>query len=447
MPENYQDEGWKDSLRAYDIIKKKRDGHCLTRNELTSFLTAYLEKKIPDYQVSAFLMAVFFSGLNSEETRYLTEIMLHSGLILDLSDLEGPKVDKHSTGGVGDKVSLILVPLAASAGIVVPMMSGRGLGHTGGTLDKLDSIPGFKTSLGMGEFKDVLSKTGCAMIGFSEEMAPLDRMLYALRDATATVESIPLITSSIMSKKLSEGIQGLVLDVKVGSGAFMKDLESAKELARSMVDTGNLFGIKTIAVITDMNAPLGMAVGNSLEVLEAIDFLNGRCPEDLMDVVLFLGASMLRVAGIEADMHEGKKNLKKLIAEGDALRKFKEMIQAQGGNINIFKRPSVLPGSCLSFDVHSREKGYIQSTDAEAVGAASMILGAGRETMDSAIDPSAGIILKKKVGDYVNKEDILCTLCTSDETAVKKAEEIFLDALSFGESVPAKRKMIIDIIE
>ncbi len=434
-------------MRAYDIIKKKRDGFALTREELTSFLSGYLKEKIPDYQVSAFLMAVLLKGLNSEETSYLTEIMLNSGAILDLSNIKGPKVDKHSTGGVGDKVSLILTPLVASAGVVVPMMSGRGLGHTGGTLDKLESIPGFKTSLGMEEFKKVLSKVGCAMIGFSKEMAPLDRKLYTLRDVTATVESIPLITGSIMSKKLSEGIQGLVLDIKAGSGAFMKDLASARELAKSMVDIGNSFGVKTIAAITDMNEPLGLAVGNSLEVLETIDALKGKGPDDVMEVTFFLGALMLKVAGIEKDTEAGKEKLKQLIANGSALEKFKEMIQQQGGNPNVVERTGLLPLSGLSEDVVSQHKGYIQSMDGEAVGKASMILGAGRETMDSTIDPSVGILLKKKVGDYVKKNDVLCTLCTSDEGVIKKAEDVFLNALTIGEAHPENRRLIKEIIE
>jgi pyrimidine-nucleoside phosphorylase len=434
-------------MRAYDIIKKKRDGHSLSRDELTSFFKAYLDGEIPDYQVSAFLMSVLFKGMTFDETVSLTEVLLNSGVVLDLSDIPGPKVDKHSTGGVGDKVSLILTPLVAFAKIIVPMMSGRGLGHTGGTLDKLESIPGFKTRLSIKEFKEVLSKIGCAMVGFSQEMAPLDRKLYALRDVTATVESIPLITSSIMSKKLSEGIQGLVLDVKVGSGAFIKDLESARVLAKTMVEIGNSFGVKTIAVITDMNEPLGMAIGNSLEVVESIDALKGKGPEDLMEVTLYLGALMLRVANIETDIEAGIKRLKQLIESGSAIKKFREMIQLQGGNPAIVDRPTLLPHSCLSVDILSKNKGYIQSMDAEAIGTVSMILGAGRQTMESEIDPAAGILLKKKVGDFVEEGDVISTFCTSDEAIIKKAEEIFLDALTFGEEPPKKRKMIIATIE
>lgn len=434
-------------MRAYDIIKKKRDGFTLTRDELSSFLTAYLKEEIPDYQVSAFLMALLLKGMDREETRHLTEIMLNSGRKIDLSDIRGPKIDKHSTGGVGDKVSLMLAPLVAAAGVVVPMMSGRGLGHTGGTLDKLDSIPGYRTTLDIEAFKKVLSHTGCSIIGYSNEMAPLDRKLYTLRDVTATVESIPLITGSIMSKKLSEGIQGLVLDVKVGSGAFMKHRESARTLAKSMVETGNSFGVKTVAAITDMNEPLGLAIGNSVEVLETIDTLKGKGPEDLMEVTLYLGALMLRLAGIESDIESGKKHLYRLIESGAALKKFVEMIQQQGGNPDIIDRSSLLPISCLSEEIVSQDEGYIQSMNTEAVGIASMMLGAGREKMDSTIDHSAGILLKKKVGDYVNKGDVLCSLCTSDEAMIKKAEKIFLDALTYEKKPPEKRKMILEVVE
>lgn len=434
-------------MRPYDIIKKKRDGYSLSRDELSGFLTGYLKGEIPDYQMSAFLMAVFFNGMGREEILSMTEIMIDSGKRIELSDIPAPRIDKHSTGGVGDKVSLILVPLVASAGVIVPMVSGRGLGHTGGTLDKLESIPGFRTSLSVKEFKEILRKIGCAMAGQSPEMAPLDRRLYALRDVTATVESIPLIASSIMSKKLAEGIQGLVLDVKVGSGAFMKDLEGARELAKTMVETGNSFGVKTVAVITDMNEPLGMAIGNSLEVRESIECLKGNAPEDLMEVTLYLGALMLRLAGIEAEIEEGKKRLTELIENGSALERFIKMIELQGGNPKIVERPTLLPYSCLSIDITSPESGYVQSMDAEAVGIASMILGAGREKMDSTIDPAAGIILKKKVGDFVEKDELLCSFCTADEALGEKARKIFLDAIKFGEKPPEKRRLIIDMIE
>ncbi|MEK6528101.1 MAG: thymidine phosphorylase, partial [Nitrospirota bacterium] len=319
--------------------------------------------------------------------------------------------------------------------------------HTGGTLDKLESIPGFKTGLSIKEFKKVLSEVGCAMIGASEEIAPLDRKLYALRGATATVESIPLITSSIMSKKLSEGINGLVLDVKLGSGAFMKDLDSARELAVLMVQMGNSFGVKTIAAITDMDQPLGMAIGNSLEVIESIDAMEGKGPEDLMEVTFYLGALMLKVANIEADIKAGEKRLKQLIDNGSAIRKFKEMIEMQGGNPDIVERPDLLPSAGIRVDIRSPRTGYIRSMDAEAVGISAMILGAGREKMDSSIDPAAGIILKKKKGDFVEKDETLCFFHSSNELIIRKAEEIYINALTIGEEPPEKREIIIEVIE
>jgi len=434
-------------MRAYDIIKKKRDGFGLTEAEMDFFMTGFLKGDVADYQVSAFLMAVALRGMTPEETGFLTDVMVRTGSVIDLSDIAGPKVDKHSTGGVGDKVSLILAPLMASAGVIVPMMAGRGLGHTGGTLDKLESIPGFKTELSVDEFKSVLSETGCAITGASEDISPLDRKLYALRDVTATVESIPLIAGSIMSKKLSEGIQGLVIDVKVGSGAFMKDLESARELAEIMVDIGSSFGVETIAAITDMNEPLGMAVGNSLEVRESIDVLTGKGPEDIIDLTLSIGSLMLTTSGIEKDIESGRLRLAKLIKDGSAFGRFKDMVRLQGGNIKIFERPSLLHSTCLSIEISSEEEGYINSIDAGLVGTASMMLGAGRVRMDSVIDHTAGILLSRKTGDYVKKDDVICTFCTSDEGSVAPAKKMFLDALRYSAAPPAKRKMVIDVIK
>lgn len=433
-------------MRAYDIIKRKRDGYSLNREELEFLLKGYLNGKIPDYQLSAFLMSVFFRGMDEEETKNLTEIMLHSGRILDLSDIKGKKIDKHSTGGVGDKVSIILTPLMASAGLIVPMMTGRGLGHTGGTMDKLESIPGFRTTMDEDEIKEGIRKVGCVMVGFSHEIAPLDRMLYTLRDVTATVDSIPLITASIMSKKLAEGIEGLVLDVKVGSGAFMKRLDDAKRLARLMVDIGNSLGVKTIAVITDMNEPLGMTVGNALEINECIDLLEGKEIRDLLDITLYLGAIMLKVAGMEDDIDESIQKLKGLIKDGSALKKFKEMVDFQGGNPAIVERRTLLPHSCLSLEITSEKDGYINSIDAEAVGIASMMLGAGRERIDSEIDHSAGIVFEKKVGDFIRKGEVICTFCTSYEEAIIKAKRLVIDAINIKDSPPEKRDLIIDII-
>jgi len=434
-------------MRAYEIIKKKRDGQSLDREELEFLLMGYLRGEIPDYQVSAFLMATFFNGMNNNETGYLTDIMLHSGSVLDLSDIHGKKIDKHSTGGVGDKVSIILTPLMASAGLVVPMMTGRGLGHTGGTMDKLESIPGFRTTMGVDEIKEGLRKVGCVMVGFSDEITPLDKRLYILRDITATVDSIPLITASIMSKKLAEGIDGLVLDVKTGSGAFMKDIEDAGRLARSMVDMGNSMGVRTVAVITDMDEPLGMAIGNAVEVDECIDVLKGREIQDLLGVTLYLGAMMLRVAGMEDDMDRSMEKLRRLIKDGSALKKFIEMVEFQGGNPAIVERRSLLPHSCLSIEVFAEREGYITAIDAEKVGIASMMLGAGRQRMDSDIDRAAGIILEKKTGDYVNRDDLLCTFCTSREEAVSTAERMFLEAIKMGDAPPEKKSKIIEVFE
>ncbi|GAB4541294.1 MAG: pyrimidine-nucleoside phosphorylase [Thermodesulfovibrionia bacterium] len=434
-------------MRAYDIIKKKRDGYSLSKDEMEFLLKGYLMGEVPDYQVSAFLMSVFFKGMDNGEVRNLTEIMLHSGKILDLSDIPGKKIDKHSTGGVGDKVSIILTPLMASAGLIVPMMTGRGLGHTGGTMDKLESIPGFRTTLNIDEIREGLRRVGCVMVGFSNEIAPLDRMLYTLRDVTATVDSIPLITASIMSKKLAEGIDGIVLDVKVGSGAFMKRLDDARRLAQSMVDIGNSMGVRTIAVITDMDEPLGMAVGNALEVNECIDVLQGKEIKDLLDVTLYLGAMMLKLAGMEGDIDTAIQRLRGLIRDGSALKRFKEMVEFQGGNPQIVERRTLLPHSCLSLEITSEKEGYIDSIDAEAVGIASMILGAGRERMDSEIDHSAGIVLEKKVGDLVRKGDTLCTFCTSYEDAIIKAKRIFLDGIEISDTPPQERRMIIEVIE
>jgi pyrimidine-nucleoside phosphorylase len=433
--------------RAYNIIRKKREGHALTKDEIWWFFSGYNRGDIPDYQVSALLMAILLKGMDNAETLHLTEVMARAGKALNLTDIPGPKVDKHSTGGVGDKVSLILAPLMASAGAVVPMMSGRGLGHTGGTLDKLESIPGFRSSLSSEEFRDILCQTGCAMIGFSDELAPLDSKLYALRDVTATVESVPLITGSIISKKLNEGIGGLALDVKTGSGAFMKDITGARTLAESLVRTGNAFGLKTVAVITDMSEPLGMTVGNALEVRETIDALKGKGPEDLMEVTCYLGAVMLKIAGLEEDITEGRVKLRKRIEDGSALKRFCEMVRLQGGNPDIISRASLLPHSCLSIEITSPREGYIESMDAEAIGTASMILGAGRETVDSVIDHSAGIRLHRKRGDYVKKDDLLCEFCTSDEASVTEAREIFQGAVALGYEPPEKRNLIIETIE
>ncbi len=446
-------------MRAYDIIRKKRDGFELTREELSSLITGFTSGEIPDYQVSAFLMAVFLRGMTPRETSLLTETMLHSGTVLDLNGIEGPKIDKHSTGGVGDKTSIILAPLLASAGIIVPMVAGRGLGHTGGTLDKLESIPGFRTSLPLSEFIGNLRKTGLSITGQTEEMAPADRKLYALRDVTATVDSIPLIASSIMSKKLAEGIGGLVLDVKSGSGAFMKDIEDARRLAETMVGIGNSMGVKTVALLTDMNQPLGKTVGNSLEIKECISALRGKWAEDIRELTLTLGAWMIeiavrtsgfvfRVSGRDyAGIEEYRKGLNELIDSGAAFEKFVELVDSQHGDTETVFRPGLLPSAKMTRQVIAGKEGYITRMNAEVVGMASMLLGAGREKMTDPIDHSAGIILNRKVGDFVKSGEQIAMFYYNDDKRLKEAEEIFMSGIEIGPDRVEPGSVIIGVIQ
>jgi pyrimidine-nucleoside phosphorylase len=445
-------------MRAYDIIRKKRDGSELSEAELSLIIEQYVSGNIPDYQVSALLMAIFFRGMTDAETVNLTKVMLNSGSVLDLSDIRGPKIDKHSTGGVGDKTSIILAPLLASAGIIVPMISGRGLGHTGGTLDKLEAIPGFRIDLHMQEFKENLKNIGVSMIGQTSEIAPADGKLYALRDVSATVESIPLIASSIMSKKLAEGIDGLVLDVKVGSGAFMKRLEDARRLAATMVNIGNSMGVKTVAVLTDMDQPLGKTIGNSLEIKECISALRGQWADDLREVTLTLGAWMIETATMVSDfsLHIGgrdfrgideyKKGLLELLNNGAAFKKFAEMVDSQHGNPEIPFRPGLMPSAKMMKQITVTREGYIQRLDAEKAGIASMLLGAGRQKLDDTIDHSAGIILNKKVGDYVKPGDQTAMFYYNNENNLKDAEEIFLSGLEIERDEPIKEGIILEVI-
>ncbi len=446
-------------MTAYEIIKRKRDGETLSRQEIEFIVRGYLEGRIPDYQVSALLMAIYLRGLNEEETFHLTEIMLYSGRTLDLSFIDAVKIDKHSTGGVGDKVSIILAPLLASAGIVVPMISGRGLGHTGGTADKLESIPGFRVELSLSEIVEILERTGLVMATQTEEIAPADRLLYSLRDVTATVDSIPLIASSIMSKKLAEGIQGLVLDVKCGSGAFMKTPEMARRLAELMVSIGRRHGVMTVAVITDMNEPLGKTVGNSLEIKEAISALRGKWPDDLKEVTLQLGAWALwlkdTILGRETlEIKEYISILEGLIEDGSAFSKFVEMLQAQGANPEVAFRFGLLPTARFQEHIISPEEGYLSGIDAEKVGLASMLLGAGRMRKGEPVDPSAGIILNKKVGDFVKRGDPIAIFHFNKEGLFEEAKELFLSGLSFstefsGEVTvePKRHSRIIEVIK
>lgn len=433
-------------MRMYDIIHKKRNGGELSEKEIKFFVNGYTDGSIPDYQASALCMAIYFRGMSADETAALTLAMADSGDRIDLSGIDGFTVDKHSTGGVGDKTSLIVAPIVAANGGKVAKMSGRGLGHTGGTVDKLESIPGFRTSLTPDEFIKQVNDIGLCIVGQTGELAPADKKLYALRDVTATVESIPLIASSIMSKKLAAGSQGIVLDVKTGSGAFMKTVEDSERLAEEMVSIGNAAGRKVTALITDMDIPLGASVGNSLEVIEAIKTLKGEGEKNLTEVCLSLAAQMLCMVTGRDDM-VCRKMAKKSIEDGSALNKLREMITAQGGNADVIDNSGAFKQPKFYVDIISERDGYISHTDAERVGIASVILGAGREKKEDPIDPSAGIILKKKTGDSVSKGDVLATFYTDDETRIDVAKREFLDALIFGNEKPSKQKLIYKIIK
>lgn len=433
-------------MRMYDIIHKKRNGGELSEKEINFFVNGYTDGSIPDYQASALCMAIYFRGMSADETAALTLAMADSGDRIDLSGIDGFTVDKHSTGGVGDKTSLIVAPIVAANGGKVAKMSGRGLGHTGGTVDKLESIPGFRTSLTPDEFIKQVNDIGLCIVGQTGELAPADKKLYALRDVTATVESIPLIASSIMSKKLAAGSQGIVLDVKTGSGAFMKTVEDSERLAEEMVSIGKAAGRKVTALITDMDIPLGASVGNSLEVIEAIKTLKGEEEKNLTEVCLSLAAQMLCMVTGRDDM-VCRKMAKKSIEDGSALNKLREMITAQGGNADVIDNSDAFKQPKFYVDIISERDGYISRTDAERVGIASVILGAGREKKGDPIDPSAGIILKKKTGDSVSKGDVLATFYTDDETRIDVAKREFLDALIFGNEKPSKQKLIYKIIK
>ncbi len=432
-------------MRMYDIIKKKRDGEELTNKEIEFFIKGYVDGSIPDYQASALCMAIFYKGMTEEETASLTLAMANSGDTVDLSEFGSLTVDKHSTGGVGDKTTLIVAPIVASLGCVLAKMSGRGLGHTGGTIDKLEAIDGFNTALSPDEFFSTVKKTGVAVVGQTGNLTPADKKLYALRDVTATVDSIPLIASSIMSKKLAAGAKTIVLDVKCGSGAFMKTPEDAKALSLEMVKIGNNCGRNTAALITDMDKPLGNNIGNSLEVIEAVDVLKGNGPDDLKEVCLSLATEIVSLSkGVARE--DAKALCEDSLNSGKAFSKFKEWISAQGGNEKWLDNTEFFPKSEYSYQVKSAENGYISSMDAEKIGISSVILGAGRETKNDAIDMSAGIILAKKTGDKINKGDIIATLYSNNEGSFSSAEERFLDAITISSEKPAAKKLIIDKI-
>ena len=400
-------------MTAREIILKKRDGKQLAENEIDFFIHAYLRGEIADYQMSALLMAIYFQGMSFDETVTLTRIMRDSGEVVDFSHLPGIKVDKHSTGGVGDKVSLILAPLVAAAGVPVPMISGRGLGHTGGTLDKLESIPGFKTRLPLEQFKKQVGELGTCLIGQTEEICPADRRIYAMRDATGTVQSIPLICGSILSKKLAEGINALVLDVKVGNGAIFEDDDTAEELATHLIRTATAFNLNTVALLTDMSQPLGVAAGNWVEVVESIDVLQGRGPADTRQVTLALGAIMLQLAGKTKNLQSGMAQLRALLDNGAAWEKFLEIVRAQAGDTTFLENPDKYPAPKHRLEVKAERDGFIAAINAREIGRLSMLLGAGRKTVDDVVDYTAGLFIHKKVGSRVEKGEALLALQNS----------------------------------
>ncbi len=434
-------------MRAVDVIQRKRDGLELTREEIDFFIRGYATGQIPDYQASAFTMAVFFRGMTAGETVALTEAMMRTGEVLDFSDLPGPKVDKHSTGGVGDKTSLVLAPLAAACGVYVPMISGRGLGHTGGTLDKLESIPGFRVRLSLAEFRDALRRSKIGLIGQTPEVAPADRKLYALRDVTATVESRPLISASIMSKKMAEGIDALVLDVKTGDGAFMKSFEDAKALAETMVEIGRGMGKKVAALITDMDQPLGHAVGNALEVVECVETLKGRGPSDLESLSLELAAWMLHLGGVTNHLEAARARVRDALASGAGLRKLREVVELQGGDPRVVDDPGLLPRAREALPLRADRDGRVTRIACGAVGHAAMLLGAGRETVESAIDPAVGLVLHKKVGELVIQGEPLLTLHVNDRTHLEEVTSLLRDAIRVGPEAPARTALIRAVLD
>jgi pyrimidine-nucleoside phosphorylase len=433
--------------RAVDVIQKKRDGGALERDEIRFFVDGYTRGQIPDYQASALAMAIFFRGMTADETLALTEAMMRSGEVLDLSDLPGTKVDKHSTGGVGDKTSLVLAPLAAACGVTVPMISGRGLGHTGGTLDKLESIPGFRVGLSLQEFRSVLGRARLGLIGQTPEIAPADRKLYALRDVTGTVESLPLIASSIMSKKMAAGLDALVLDVKTGDGAFLKTPEQAHELARTMIRIGQGMGKRVAALVTDMEQPLGRTVGNALEVVESIETLKGRGPRDLEALSLELTAWMIHMGGLTSALDDARGKARDALSSGAGLRKLQEIIELQGGDPGVCDDPARLPRARETEELKAEEDGRVAAIGCRAVGVAAMLLGAGRETVDSRIDPAVGLVLQKKVGDLVLAGEPLAVLHVNDRRNLDEARALLRSAIRIAPEAPPARPLIRAVID
>lgn len=419
-----------------DLIRRKRDGAELQRDEIEFLVNGYTRETIPDYQMSSWLMAVLLRGMSRSELAALTEAMLNSGEVLSFPELPAPKVDKHSTGGVGDKTSLVLAPVVAAAGLYVPMISGRGLGHTGGTLDKLESIPGFNVNLSVSAFRRVLAQCGAGLIGQTKEIAPADKKIYALRDVTGTVESPYLICASIMSKKLAEGIDALVLDVKTGSGAFMKSEKDSVFLAELMVETGQRLGKRIVALITDMDQPLGHTVGNALEVVECLDVLNGKGPEDLRELCLVLSAWMFLLGRRVENIHQGRELAEQMIAGGKAREKFREMIRLQGGNPDVIDDPGLLPQAGKKAGVKSPASGFVTGFMCEQIGTACVVLGGGRARKEDSVDPAVGIVIHKKVGDKVSAGEPLCTVHYNSEDRLRQAEPLILESYRIG---PAPR--------
>jgi pyrimidine-nucleoside phosphorylase len=433
-------------MRAVDIVRKKRDGQALSPVEIQAFVRGVTAREWPDYQASALLMAIFHRGMTAEETACLTRAMVHSGEKLDLADLPGPKVDKHSTGGVGDKSSLILAPLAAACGVVVPMMSGRGLGHSGGTLDKLEAIPGFRVGLSLDEFRAALRAVGCALIGQTKEIAPADRLLYALRDVTATVESIPLITASILSKKIAEGIDALVLDVKCGQGAFMKNRADARALAESLVATGEQSGVRTEALLTAMDVPLGNAVGNALEVRESLHTLRGEGPAELESLSVTLAARMLVLGGCGRDTAEAQRTVRAALDSGRGLEKFRDIIAQHGGDPRVVDDPSRLPLAPGQVLLRAPRPGYVADIHAEYVGLATMLLGAGRDRAEDAVDPSVGVVIQAHRGEQVRAGDALAEIHYRAEHRLTEAATLLQRAWRIADAPPPERPLILETV-
>jgi pyrimidine-nucleoside phosphorylase/thymidine phosphorylase len=428
------------------LIQRKRDGDELSAEEITYIVEGYTRGDIPDYQVSAFLMATFFSGMTDREVSTLTDLMVRSGETLDLSSIPGLKVDKHSTGGVGDKTSLIAAPIAASVGVIVPMISGRALGHTGGTLDKLEAIPGFRTGLSVEEFKEQVARLGLCFVGQTAELAPADGKLYSLRDSTATVESIPLIASSIMSKKLAAGLDALVLDVKVGAGAFMKKQVEARRLAQMMVGIGRRLDKRVQALITDMNQPLGFAIGNALEVMEVSQTLQNAGPSDLAEISIELAARMIFLGKQAPSLEDARILAERKLVDGSGYRKLKEVIQAQGGNPQVLDRFELLPNATGVREITSPRAGYVSAIDAEYIGRASAMIGAGRDKKEDLIDPAVGLILEVKTGQRVDAGSVLCRLYHTREDKLEEAAELVEDAFRISSTAPERRPLILEVV-